>query len=88
MTTAKKRTTNGPQPDEKLVRSMERRGYALVATLAADYDVAPTTIYDWVRSNRLRSPVKKPVSFRYRGNVWVLRVAVLGKVKLPAGVAS
>lgn len=86
--TTKKRTTNGPQPDEKLVRSMDKKGYALVATLAADYDVSPTTIYDWVRSNRLTPVGKKPVSFRHRGNVWVLRAAVLQKVKLPAEVAS
>lgn len=83
-----KKENRGLRPTAAEIARMRRRGYALPAELAKEYKVAPTTVYGWVAGDRLTSPDKRPVSFKHRGNLWILVVAVAAKLALPAEVAS
>lgn len=91
MTTKTPRKVNrGARPADKVIRAMRGRGYALASTIVEEFEVAPTTVYDWVALDKLAAPKgdKRPVHFKARGCVWILVDAVRARVEPPTEAAS
>jgi hypothetical protein len=86
----RKRKRRGLRPTKDTVRNKLALGYALPAELARAFSIAPTTIYGWVKNDKLTSPdSSKPVSYKEMGNLWVLIAAVEAKVgHVPRTAAS
>lgn len=78
---ARSSNPRGLAPPADTRASMAALGYYVAAELAKKYDVAASTIYDWIARSKIRAgDVGMPLTIKRDGNLWILGDAVAARV--------
>jgi transposase-like protein len=74
------RNPRGRAPAPDVVAKMTAQGYVLADEFARRLGVARSTVYDWIRLDRLQlpegaDPDETRLTFEHAGNLWILAAA-------------